>query len=145
MIQAPYAFVKSVGAVIGGLGDAGAAGTVCGNQLHLDSHNKPWWWNGGILRDKNQWEDRYMKFTHFAEGEDWEFSTSCIKEKNKIKELTLTEREIGAKLIALDKKRKGIATTDDDDEQVEQKAVVEEDVEAEEDNQEQEEEEEEEE
>ncbi|CAO3657214.1 unnamed protein product [Mucor hiemalis] len=106
MIQAPYAFVKSFGAVIGGLGDAGAEGTVCGNQLHLDGNNKPWWWNGGILRDKNQWEDRYMKFTHFAEGEDWEFSTSCIKEKDKIKELTLSEREIGAKLISLDKKRK---------------------------------------
>jgi hypothetical protein len=106
MIQAPYAFIKSFGAVIGGLGDAGAQETVCGNQLHLDTNNRPLWWNGGLLRDKNKWETRYMKFTHFAEGEDWEFGTSCIKETDKIKELTQAEREIGAQLIAMDKKRK---------------------------------------
>ncbi|GAN02981.1 alpha-1,3-mannosyltransferase [Mucor ambiguus] len=106
MIQAPYAFVRSYGAVIGGLGDAGAAGTVCGNQLHLDTNNRPWWWNGGILRDKNKWDNRYMKFTHFAEGEDWEFGTSCIKETDKIKELNDHEKGIGAQLIAMDKQRK---------------------------------------
>ncbi|KAI9476447.1 MAG: mannosyltransferase putative-domain-containing protein [Benjaminiella poitrasii] len=108
MIQAPYAFVKSYGAVIGGLGDAGAEGTVCGNQLHLDTNNRPWWWNGGILRNKNRWENRYLIFTHFAEGEDWQFETSCIKEKDKIQELDEAEREIGEQLIALDKKRKNM-------------------------------------
>jgi hypothetical protein len=106
MIQAPYTFVKSYGAVIGGLGDAGASGTVCGNQVHLDTNNRPWWWNGGVLRDKNKWDNRYMKFTHFAEGEDWEFSTSCVRETDKIQELNANERDIGAKLIAMDKKRK---------------------------------------
>lgn len=106
MIQAPYAFVKSYGAVIGGLGDAGAADTVCGNQLHLDTNNRPWWWNGGVLRDKNKWENRYLKFTHFAQGEDWEFGTSCIRETDKISELNQEERAFGAQLIAMDKKRK---------------------------------------
>lgn len=106
MIQAPYAFVRSYGAVIGGLGDAGAAGTVCGNQLHLDTNNRPWWWNGGILRDKNKWDNRYTKFTHFAEGEDWEFDTSCIRNTDKIKELNEHEKTIGAQLIAMDKERK---------------------------------------
>lgn len=106
MIQAPYSFIKSFGAVIGGLGDAGAQDTVCGNQLHLDTKGRPLWWNGGLLRDKNRWEHRYMKFTHFAEGEDWQFETSCIKETDKIKELSAAEREIGAQLIRMDKKRK---------------------------------------
>lgn len=106
MISAPYAFIKSFGAVIGGLGDAGAAGTVCGNQLHLDTDNKPMWWNGGLLRDKNRWDDRYMKFTHFAQGEDWEFGSSCIQETDRIVELSKGEKGIGAQLIAMDKKRK---------------------------------------
>ncbi|CAO3613156.1 unnamed protein product [Mucor fragilis] len=119
MIQAPYAFVRSYGAVIGGLGDAGAAGTVCGNQLHLDTNNRPWWWNGGILRDKNKWDNRYLKFTHFAEGEDWEFGTSCIRETDKIEELNQQEKAIGAQLIAMDKKRKkeqrGSSLAEDDE------------------------------
>ncbi|KAI7905705.1 mannosyltransferase putative-domain-containing protein [Cokeromyces recurvatus] len=104
MIQSPYAFVKSVGAVIGGLGDAGAEGTVCGNLLHLDTENQPWWWNGGVFRNKNKWENRYLKFTHFAQGEDWQFETSCIKNKDKIQELNSKEREYGKQLIELDKK-----------------------------------------
>ncbi|KAG0844161.1 hypothetical protein G6F18_002094 [Rhizopus arrhizus] len=114
MMQTPYAFVRSVGAVLGGLGDAGAEGTVCGNQLHLDADNKPWWWNGGLLRDKNKWENRYLKFTHFAEGEDWQFETSCVKNKDKIQELTEEEKEIGNRLIAMDKERKKREETEDD-------------------------------
>ncbi|KAG2208945.1 hypothetical protein INT47_011085 [Mucor saturninus] len=106
MISAPYVFIKSYGAVIGGLGDAGATGTVCGNQLHLDTHNKPMWWNGGLLRDKNKWDDRYMKFTHFSQGDDWEFGSSCIRETDRIVELTATEKDIGAQLVAMDKKRR---------------------------------------
>lgn len=106
MIATPYSFIKSIGAVIGGLGDAGAAETVCGNQLHLDANDKPMWWNGGLLRDKNKWDNRYMSFTHFAQGEDWEFETSCVKETDKITELTKHERDIGTKLIEMDKKNK---------------------------------------
>ncbi|CAO3686647.1 hypothetical protein CU097_010190 [Rhizopus azygosporus] len=106
MVQTPYLFPRSYGAVLGGLGDAGAEGTVCGNQLHLDTNKRPWWWNGGLLRDKNRWENRYLIFTHYAEGEDWQFETSCIKEKDRIYELNEREKEIGAKLIELDKERK---------------------------------------
>ncbi|RCH96026.1 hypothetical protein CU097_010812 [Rhizopus azygosporus] len=106
MVQTPYLFPRSYGAVLGGLGDAGAEGTVCGNQLHLDTNKRPWWWNGGLLRDKNRWENRYLIFTHYAEGEDWQFETSCIKEKDRIYELNEREKEIGEKLIELDKERK---------------------------------------
>lgn len=107
MSQTPYAFVRSIGAVLGGLGDAGAEGTVCGNQLHLDAvDNRPWWWNGGLLRDKNRWSNRYLTFSHFAEGSDWQFETSCIKEKNKIQKLTEKEQELGNRLIEMDKERK---------------------------------------
>lgn len=105
-MQTPYSFIKSYGAVIGGLGDAGDASTVCGNQLHLGVDRQPLWWNGGLLRDKNKWPDRYLKFTHYAEGEDWEFETSCIKETDKIRELTENERQLALQYVQLDAKRK---------------------------------------
>ncbi|KAI8879398.1 glycosyltransferase family 71 protein [Backusella circina FSU 941] len=106
MVQTPYTFVRSYGAVIGGLGDAGNKDTVCGNQLHLDANQKPLWWNGGILRDKNRWSDRYLKFTHYAQGEDWQFETSCIKNKDKISKLSSKEQKLGALYIEIDKKRR---------------------------------------
>ncbi|KAI8388803.1 mannosyltransferase putative-domain-containing protein [Radiomyces spectabilis] len=106
MMQTPYAFVKSYGAVIGGLGDAGDKNNVCGNQLHLDAQGKPWWWNGGLLRDKHRWADRYLIFTHYAEGEDWHFETSCIKETDKIHAFTETDKGIATRYIALDQQRR---------------------------------------
>jgi hypothetical protein len=106
MMQTPYAFVSSYGAVIGGLGDGGDPTRVCGNQLHLGVDGRPWWWNGGLLRDKNRWPDRYMKFTHFAEGEDWDFETSCIVEEDGIKELTKQEKALAETFLVLDAKRK---------------------------------------
>ncbi|CAO3657949.1 unnamed protein product [Umbelopsis ramanniana] len=106
MMQTPYAFVSSYGAVIGGLGDGGEPTRVCGNQLHLGVDGRPWWWNGGLLRDKNRWPDRYMKFTHFAEGEDWDFETSCIVEEDGIKELTKQEKTLTESFLVIDAKRK---------------------------------------
>lgn len=106
MVQTPYAFVNSYGAVIGGLGDGGEATRVCGNQLHLGVDRRPWWWNGGLLRDKNRWPDRYMKFTHFAEGEDWHFETSCIIEEDRIRELTTQEKALTDSFLLIDAKRK---------------------------------------
>lgn len=107
MIQTPYAFMRSYGAVIGGIGDEGPAGMVCGNQLHIDTlDNRPWWFNGGVFRDKNKWADKYLKFNNFAEGEDWEFEHSCIKETNKIRKLNEREKKIGEQLIALDLQRR---------------------------------------
>ncbi|KAI9318129.1 mannosyltransferase putative-domain-containing protein [Dichotomocladium elegans] len=108
MVQTPYAFIKSYGAVIGGLGDAGDPKNVCGNQLHLDVDGKPFWWNGGLLRDKNKWHDRYLTFTHYAEGEDWHFETSCIKETDRIHEFTESERALALKYVELDKERRKI-------------------------------------
>ncbi|KAI8393583.1 mannosyltransferase putative-domain-containing protein [Radiomyces spectabilis] len=106
MVQSPYSFIKSYGAVIGGLGDGGDASRVCGNQLHLDTDGQPLWWNGGLLRDKNKWPDRYLKFTHYAEGEDWDFETSCIKETDKIREFTADEQHLAQKYIELDAARR---------------------------------------
>ncbi|KAG0167694.1 hypothetical protein DFQ28_005802 [Apophysomyces sp. BC1034] len=105
MVQTPYAFVKSYGAVIGGLGDAGASNNVCGNQLHLDVNNKPWWWNGGLVRDKYKMPDRYLTFTHYAEGEDWDFDTSCVKDTDKIHRFTSKEHQLALSYVELDKQR----------------------------------------
>ncbi|CDS05902.1 hypothetical protein LRAMOSA08430 [Lichtheimia ramosa] len=106
MMQTPYSFIKSYGAVIGGLGDAGDPATVCGTQLHLGVDHQPLWWNGGLLRDKNKWPDRYLTFTHYAEGEDWEFETSCIKNKDRIREFSQKERSLALQYVALDTQRR---------------------------------------
>ncbi|KAF7726992.1 hypothetical protein EC973_008105 [Apophysomyces ossiformis] len=106
MVQTPYAFVKSYGAVIGALGDAGAADNVCGNQLHMDANDQPWWWNGGLVRDKYKMADRYLTFTHYAEGEDWDFDTSCVKNTDKIRNFTDEQHQIALSYVELDKQRK---------------------------------------
>ncbi|KAI7855018.1 mannosyltransferase putative-domain-containing protein [Circinella umbellata] len=106
MVQTPYSFIKTYGGVIGGLGDAGDPSMVCGNQLHFGVDRQPLWFNGGLLRDKNQWPDRYLKFTHYAEGNDWEFGTSCIKDTDRIREFTAEEQKIAAKFVELDQLRR---------------------------------------
>ncbi|KAI9279197.1 mannosyltransferase putative-domain-containing protein [Umbelopsis sp. AD052] len=106
VMQTGYAFVKSHAAVVGGLGDGGAATQVCGNMVHLDIDGRPWWWNGGLLRNKRLWQDRYLKFTHFASGEDWDFDNSCIKEEKNIKELSKEEKALTDSFLAIDARRK---------------------------------------
>ncbi|KAM3578330.1 hypothetical protein VKS41_009231 [Umbelopsis sp. WA50703] len=106
MVQTPYAFIKSYGAVLGGLGHKGDASRVCGNQLHLGTDGRPLWWNGGIFRDKNKYPDEYLRMTHFATGQNWEFQTSCIIETEGIHETTLAEQHIGESYITLDAQRK---------------------------------------
>ncbi|ORZ08186.1 mannosyltransferase putative-domain-containing protein [Absidia repens] len=106
MVQTPYAFVKTHGGVLGGLGDGGDPARVCGNILHLDAKQKPYWWNGGLLRDKNKWPDRYLLFTHYAQGENWDFETSCIKETNQIYEFSNKDKETARLFMKYDKELK---------------------------------------
>jgi Mannosyltransferase putative len=106
VMQTAYAFVKSHAAVVGGLGDGGAPTQVCGNMVHLDIDGRPWWWNGGLLRNKRLWQDRYLKFTHFASGDDWDFENSCIKEEGGIKELSKEEKDLTDSFLAIDAQRK---------------------------------------
>ncbi|KAH8552360.1 mannosyltransferase putative-domain-containing protein [Umbelopsis sp. PMI_123] len=106
MTQTPYAFIKSYGAVIGGLGHKGDPSQVCGNQLHLGTDGRPLWWNGGMFRDKNKYPDEYLQFTHYAMGQDWEFQTSCIIETDHIYQTTPEEQHLGERYIQLDAQRK---------------------------------------
>ncbi|ORX43551.1 hypothetical protein DM01DRAFT_1368946 [Hesseltinella vesiculosa] len=99
MMQTPYAFVKSHAAVLGALGDGGDENKVCGVIMHLDAKGRPYWWNGAIYRDKNRWQDRYIKFKSFAIGESWDFENSCIEETDKIHALTEEEVEVGEAYI----------------------------------------------
>ncbi|KAI8330611.1 mannosyltransferase putative-domain-containing protein [Chlamydoabsidia padenii] len=108
MVQTPYAFVKSYGGVLGGLGDGGDPSRVCGNILHFDANRKPYWWNGGLLRNKNKWSDRYLIFSHYAFGEDWDFDTSCIKETDQIHEFNAQEKDIVQQFITYDKEQSEI-------------------------------------
>lgn len=108
-MQTPYAFIKSFGAVIGNMGrggDDGSPDTVCGVQLHLGTNNKPLWFNGGLYRNKNKQPPlEYLNFTHYAEGDDWEFATHCIRDKNKISRLDADQRAIALATIEFDIQR----------------------------------------
>ncbi|CAO3652425.1 unnamed protein product [Cunninghamella echinulata] len=108
MVQSPYAFIKSFGGVIGGLDDGGDPSHVCGNILHFDSEKRPLWWNGGLLRDKHKWSDRYLKFTHYAYGEDWDFANSCIKNTDQIFKLEANYQELAKQYIKQDKQSRNI-------------------------------------
>jgi hypothetical protein len=104
-MQTPYAFLKSFGAVIGNMGRGGDDGEphqVCGIQLHLDTEDTPFWFNGGLYRNKYKPSVEYLNFTHFAEGEDWEFTTSCIKNTDKIQPLDPEQRKIALAAIEID-------------------------------------------
>ncbi|KAF9286113.1 hypothetical protein BGZ68_003191 [Mortierella alpina] len=88
MVQEPYAFVKSYGGVIGEMRDdplkeessehEGKRGreqrqvidepAVCGAQLHLDYAGRPMWWNGGLMRNKNEGIKRELQFGYWMEG-----------------------------------------------------------------------------
>ncbi|KAI9483045.1 MAG: mannosyltransferase putative-domain-containing protein [Benjaminiella poitrasii] len=108
VMQTPYAFVKSFGAVIGGMGrggDDGEPDQVCGVQLHLDPHDKPLWFNGGVYRNKHARPVEYLNFTHFSEGNDWEFNTHCIRDTDKIRELDPEQRKIALASVEIDKQR----------------------------------------
>lgn len=108
-MQTPYTFIKSYGAVIGGMGRGGDDGEphqVCGVQLHLDTTGTPLWLNGGLYRNKNKEPPmEYLKFTHFAEGEDWEFATHCIRDTDKIREISPDQRAIAVAAIKIDIQR----------------------------------------
>ena len=108
IMQTPYAFVKSFGAVIGGMGRGGEDGEptqVCGVHLHLDTKEEPLWINGGLYRDKYKDSPEYLEFSHYAQGEDWEFATHCIKDTDKISVLSDKQRQIALASIEIDKER----------------------------------------
>lgn len=104
-MQTSYSFVKSFGAVIGGMGrggDDGETTQVCGVQLHLDAKGMPLWVNGGLYRNKNKSPPEYLNFTHYAEGEDWEFKTHCLRSQDKIYEFPSKLRDVALASIEID-------------------------------------------
>ncbi|KAF9951250.1 hypothetical protein BGZ72_007204 [Mortierella alpina] len=88
MVQEPYAFVKSYGGVIGEMRDDPREEeaneeearhdkrqrpvidepAVCGAQLHLDHTGRPMWWNGGLMRNKNEGVKRELQFGYWMGG-----------------------------------------------------------------------------
>ncbi|KAL0141959.1 glycosyltransferase family 71 protein [Mucor lusitanicus] len=107
--QTPYAFVKSYAGVIGshGRGDAdGSPEAICGNQIHLDADGRPLWLNGGLYRNKHAKDGlEYLNFTHFSTGDDWDFGTNCIKNKDTVHDLDPVQRVYALASIEIDKKR----------------------------------------
>lgn len=109
--QTPYAFVKSFAGVIGshGRGDAdGSPEYICGNQIHFDADGKPLWLNGGLYRNKHAKDElEYLNFTHYSTstGDDWEFGTNCIKNKNTIYDLDPVQKVYALASVEIDKKR----------------------------------------
>ncbi|KAJ3002720.1 UNVERIFIED_CONTAM: hypothetical protein HDU68_006078, partial [Siphonaria sp. JEL0065] len=104
--------------------DASGA-TVCGNMLHVDEEEDPFWWNGGIMRmksEKAEREDWFMKFEHAAIDYDvkaarerwiWETNTrpNCISRldiRREVMELSDEAKEIGKAYIDIYKDMKKI-------------------------------------
>ncbi|KAF9114829.1 hypothetical protein BGX27_009666 [Mortierella sp. AM989] len=67
MVQEPYAFVRNYGGVVGELGENDDT-SVCGAQLHLDHRGNPFWWNGGVMRNKNEGIGRPLLFGYWMSG-----------------------------------------------------------------------------
>lgn len=97
MVQEPYAFIKGYGGVIGEMrtdprldvapsnpeaaGNAEGASepekrtrpivdapAVCGAQLHTDHQGRPMWWNGGLMRNKNEGWKQELGFHFWMDG-----------------------------------------------------------------------------
>ncbi|KAF9345264.1 hypothetical protein BGX26_003348 [Mortierella sp. AD094] len=67
MIQEPYAFVRNYGGVVGELREDDDS-SVCGALLHLDHRGRPFWWNGGVMRNKNEGIKRDLLFGYWMFG-----------------------------------------------------------------------------
>ncbi|KAG0052506.1 hypothetical protein BGZ83_002491 [Gryganskiella cystojenkinii] len=67
MIQEPYCFMRNYGGVIGELRPNDDQ-SVCGAQLHEDHEGQPLWWNGGLYRNKNSRDYRYLDFGYWMTG-----------------------------------------------------------------------------
>ncbi|KAG0213518.1 hypothetical protein BGX28_004154 [Mortierella sp. GBA30] len=117
MVQEPYAFVKSYGGVIGEMRDdprqeneilreqAQGQGSVleqkkdiqrrlidvpsvCGAQLHQDYLGRPMWWNGGLMRNKNEGIKRDLDFGFWMAGGGMQTRRErFVREKDMLREL----------------------------------------------------------
>jgi hypothetical protein len=57
IVQEPYAFVRNYD-----------ENSVCGAQLHLEYLGRPLWWNGGVMRNKNEGIKRDFNFGFWMSG-----------------------------------------------------------------------------
>ncbi|KAI8360243.1 mannosyltransferase putative-domain-containing protein [Mortierella sp. GBAus27b] len=67
IVQEPYAFVRNYGGAIGELREDNEH-SVCGAQLHLDYLGRPIWWNGGVMRNKNEGVKQDLNFGYWMSG-----------------------------------------------------------------------------
>ncbi|KFH64198.1 hypothetical protein MVEG_10023 [Podila verticillata NRRL 6337] len=42
--------------------------TVCGCQLHVDAEERPLWWSGDLIRNKNSNNQRPLQFDYWMHG-----------------------------------------------------------------------------
>ncbi|KAJ3112900.1 hypothetical protein HDU96_004026 [Phlyctochytrium bullatum] len=119
MMRVPYHFNPSYGGAIGYKDDRGA---VCGGLYHVDENRKPFWWNGGVVSNKNQGANLYLDFKYAAADVKasevrWEWETDtrpfCITYENNSgspTELSDSEKILASKYVLLykDLKEKGV-------------------------------------
>ncbi|KAF9365272.1 hypothetical protein BGX34_010666 [Mortierella sp. NVP85] len=67
IVQGPYAFVRNYGGVIGERREDDES-SVCGAQLHLDYLGRLLWWNGGVMKNKNEGIKRDLNFGFWMSG-----------------------------------------------------------------------------
>ncbi|KAJ3063079.1 hypothetical protein HDU98_001058 [Podochytrium sp. JEL0797] len=116
ILRIPYAFAPNFGGTVGYKDDTG----ICGGLFHTDENSKPFWWNGGVLKNKHASQESEFVTYDFAAFDStggsgvkwvWETPTTpfCLKPQNpnkEVVELSSREKEVGETYIALYKKMK---------------------------------------
>ncbi|KAJ3021270.1 UNVERIFIED_CONTAM: hypothetical protein HDU68_009715 [Siphonaria sp. JEL0065] len=116
MARVPYKFTPSYGGTVGYKNEKNR---ICGGLFHTDEFFDPLWWNGGVIANKHASRDtEFMKFEYAAydtDGDkvvwDWETPTTpfCLGPRTpekEVLELTLTQKNMGARFVDLYKEIK---------------------------------------
>ncbi|KAI9335081.1 mannosyltransferase putative-domain-containing protein [Obelidium mucronatum] len=112
--RVPYRFNAGYSGAVGFRDHvSGKQERVCGNNFHVDEELRPFWWNGGVLRNKGKSLERVMDFEVAAydsersmEKWDWETDETpfCLRPmfpQREILPLSKEEKDVGARYIQL--------------------------------------------
>ncbi|KAJ3121263.1 hypothetical protein HK100_012451 [Physocladia obscura] len=111
ILRVPYAFPQTFGGTVGYKNELGQ---ICGGLFHTDEKEQPFWWNGGVLKNKHgSMNDGFMHFDYAAFDTTgvkvqwvWETETSpfCMESRFPEKEVIALGpilKEIGEKYVQI--------------------------------------------
>ncbi|KAJ3297891.1 hypothetical protein HDU79_001648 [Rhizoclosmatium sp. JEL0117] len=109
LLRVPYSFVPTYGGTVGYKNST--TGAICGGLFHTDEHQRPLWWNGGVIANKHHNKDgQFMTFDYAAFDTDadkikwdWETPTTpfCLMPRYdwEIVELNPREKGLGKQFV----------------------------------------------